>query len=90
MKLAVLNKVDEERLAETLEKAAKRLDAAGGEIVLDVSSVRRLDAGALRAIESFLAIAGQKGVKVFLGGVSVNVYKVLKLVKLDSHFTCVN
>ena len=90
MKLAVLNKVDEERLAETLEKAAKRLDAAGGEIVLDVSSVRRLDAGALRAIESFLAIASQKGVKVFLGGVSVNVYKVLKLVKLDSHFTCVN
>jgi anti-anti-sigma regulatory factor len=90
MTVAVMNKIDEARLAETFEKAAKRLDMAGGEMVLDFSSVRRVDANALRAMEGFLALADEKSVKVLLRGVNVDVYKVLKLVKLASRFTCVN
>ena len=59
-------------------------------MVLDFSSVGRIDATGLRAMEEFAGIASDKGVKVALRGVNVSVYKVLKLVKLASRFSFVN
>jgi anti-anti-sigma regulatory factor len=69
-----------------IEAAIQKLDTAGGELFLDFSSVRRVDAGALRAMEKLAGAAGEKGVKVVLRGVSVEVYKALMLVKLTPRF----
>lgn len=74
--------MDEKRFALTLREAGAKLDGADGAAILDFSSVRRVDSNALRALEEFAQIAGDKGVKVVLRGVNIDVYKVLKLVKL--------
>jgi len=50
---AVLLNIDEKRVISALQEAGKILTAADGETVLDFSSVRRIDATALRALEEF-------------------------------------
>ena len=82
--------IEEEHVVEALQDAGRKLDGIGREVVLDFSSVRRIDPGVVRAMEEFSGIADDKGVKVALRGLNVDVYKVLKLVKLASRFTFVN
>jgi anti-anti-sigma regulatory factor len=88
--IPVFLNIDEERVVLNLQEAGGNLDCAQGEAVLDFSSVRRIDSTALQAIEEFARIADEKAVKVVLRGVSVDVYKVLKLVKLAHRFSFVN
>jgi anti-anti-sigma regulatory factor len=83
-------KIDEERIVQALQEAGEKLDSAEGELVLDFSSVRRIDASAVRALEEFAGVTDDKGVKAVLRGVNVGVYKVLKLVKLGSRFSFEN
>jgi anti-anti-sigma regulatory factor len=83
-------KIDEERIVQALQEAGEKLNSADGEVVLDFSSVRRVDASPLRALEELAGITDDKGVKAVLRGVNVNVYKVLKLVKLGSRFSFVH
>jgi len=78
--------IDGERAAQAIEEALEKLDSAGGEVVLDFSSVRRVDPGALRAMEKLAGAAGDKVVKVVLRGVNVDIYKALKLAKLAPRF----
>ena len=85
--IAVWIKIDEERVVEGLQEAAEKLNSAEGEVVVDFSSVRRIDSKAVRALEGFANTADDKGVKVVLRGANVDVYKVLKLVKLGSRFS---
>jgi len=87
--IAVLIKVDEERVVEGLQEAGEKLDSAEGEVVVDFSSVGRIDPSAIRVLEGFADAADDKGVKVVLRGVNVDVYKVLKLVKLGSRLSFV-
>ena len=82
--------IEEEHVVEALQDAGRKLDGIEREVVLDFSSVRRIDPGVVRAMEEFSGIADDKGVKVALRGLNVDVYKVLKLVKLASRFTFVN
>ena len=77
-------------LNETLEQAFRNLDGAARELVLDFSSVRRIDAGGIGSLEKLAAAADAKSVKVDLQGVDVSVYKVLKLVKLTPRFSFSN
>jgi len=84
---AMWQKIDEERLVLALREAEDKLDSAEGEVVLDFSSVRRVDPNAIRAMQEFANTADDKAVKVALRGVNVDVYKVLKLVKLASRFS---
>jgi anti-anti-sigma regulatory factor len=79
-------KIDGERMVDAFQETRKRLDGANGELVLDFSSVRRIDPSALRALEELAGIADEKAVKLELCGVGVNVYKVLKLAKLAPRF----
>ena len=88
--MAVFLNIDEQRMVLALKEAGEKLDSAEGEACLDFSSVRRVDASALRAIEEFARIADEKAVKVVLRGVNVDVYKVLKLVKLSHRFSFMN
>jgi anti-anti-sigma regulatory factor len=83
-------KIDEERVVQGLQEAGEKLDSVEGEVALDFSSVRRLDASALKAMEEFAGIADDKSVRVVLRAVHVGVYKVLTLVKLTSRFSFVN
>ena len=88
--IAVFLNIDEERIVPALQEAGGNLDGSPGEAVLDFSSVRRIDSSGLRALEEFARIADEKAVKVVLRGVNVDVYKVLKLVKLTRRFSFVN
>ena len=85
--IALFLNIDEERIASTLQQAAGSLDGARDEAVLEFSSVRRIDFGAVRALEDFARVADEKRVKVVLHGVNVDVYKVLKLVKLTQRLS---
>jgi len=64
---------------ETLQEALERLDSAKGELVVDFSSVRRVDSSELRALKNLTMAAKEKSVKLTLRGVSVQIHKVLKL-----------
>lgn len=86
----MLLKMDETNVHRALQEAGEKLEGIQGELVLDFSSVLRIDASSLRAMEEFTSMAAEKGVKVVLRGVNVGVYKVLKLVKLASCFSFVN
>jgi anti-anti-sigma regulatory factor len=84
---AVWLKIDPERVAQTLQEAVEKMDGAGCEMVLDFSSVRRLDPGAVAALARLAGLADGKAVKVALCGVNIDVYRVLKLVKLAPRFS---
>jgi len=85
--IAAWVKIDEARAVEELQEAGEKLDGAEGEVMLDFSSLRRIDPGVLEAMEAFANKADEKAVRVVLRGVSVDVYKVLKLVRLSSRFS---
>jgi anti-anti-sigma regulatory factor len=85
--ISVRFNIDEKRVVPALQEAGEKLDSAKGEAVLDFSAVCRIDSRALRAMEEFVGVANDKGVKVVLCGVSVGVYKVLKLAKLAPRFS---
>ena len=85
----ILN-IDDRRLSLALRDAAKKLNSADGEAILDFSSVRRIDAGALRALEELARVAEENAVTVVISGINVDVYKVLELVKLTKRFSFVD
>lgn len=79
--------LEKERVVAALDEALQKLDAVDHEMVLDLSSLQRMDAGGLRALEALAAAAEKKSIKLGLRGVSVEVYKVLKLMKLAPRFS---
>jgi anti-anti-sigma regulatory factor len=83
---AVWVKVDGERVVPALQEAREKLDSVPGELVLDFSSVHRVAPGALRAMEELADAVDGKGTKVVLRGVNIDIYKVLKLMKLSPRF----
>ena len=88
--IAVWLKIDEERVVQAFQEAGETLGSAEGDLLLDFSSMRRIDSSVLRVMEEFAGIADGKGVKVVLRGVNVDVYRVFKLVKLASRFSFVS
>ncbi len=80
-------KIDGARAVEALQEVPEKLDGAGGEMILDFSSVCRIDPPTLRALEKLADAADEKAVTVSLRGVNVDIYKVLKLMKLAERFT---
>jgi anti-anti-sigma regulatory factor len=79
-------KIDGEDMVAALRQALEKLNGAEGEMVLDFSSVRRLDSNALKAMET-LASTMNGHVRIALRAVDVQVYKVLKLTKLAPKFS---
>lgn len=74
--------LDEKQLVPVLHELAEKLDRAGGELVLDFSAVRTIDSKAVLAIDELAQKADAKSLRIVLRNVSVDVYKVLKLVRL--------
>ncbi len=87
--IAVWLKIDEDRVIPALQDARDKLDTADGELLLDFSTVRRVDPSALRAMEELAFTADGKMVKIVLRGVNIDVYKALKLVNLAARFSFV-
>lgn len=85
--LAEWLKVDAGNVARDLQVVCAELDHADGEVVLDLSLVRRVDSGAIAALEELASHADESGVRIVLRGVHVEIYKVLKLVRLSPHFS---
>ncbi len=85
--LAVWLKLDEDEFVRDLQQACEKLHGANGQVVLDLSSVQRVSPAAVAALEKFAARADEKGVRIVLRGASVQVYKVLKLMKLSQRFS---
>lgn len=83
-------KIDEQHAVPDLQGAANSLDRADSELVLDCSAMQRLDATAIASLEALANKADQHEVKVVLHGVTVRVYKVLRLLKLTSRFSFTN
>ena len=79
-------KVDEERLVASLRQLGADLKGAE-EVILDFSPVRRVNRAALDALTDFVDTADEKTVNVVLSGVSVDVYRVLKLARLTQRFS---
>jgi len=78
---------DGDCVTHALQEAREKLDSTGNGVCLDFSSVRRIDPSALREMEELARIADDKAVKVVLRGVNVDIYKVLKLMKLAPRFS---
>jgi anti-anti-sigma regulatory factor len=85
--ISVLHELETVHLVEALLEARKKLDSAEGEILLDFSAVRRIDPTVLSAMEELAGLAERKAIKLVLQGVKVEVYKVLKVLKLASRFS---
>jgi anti-anti-sigma regulatory factor len=80
-------KIEGENVAPAVAAAIETIGGTGGEIELDFSSVRRIDARALAALEKLAGAVDGKSVQVKLCGVNVDVYKALKLAKLAPRFS---
>jgi len=73
-----------------LSKARENLPQSEGELVLDFSSVKRMDPAVLQGLEELACAAEEQARLVTLRGLKVEVYKVLKLAKLSSRFSVTN
>lgn len=79
--------IDSEHVAGTLQDAEAKLGSADGEVVLDFRLVPRIGTDAVAALEKLAGAADAKAVKLVLHGVNVDVYRVLKVLKLAPRFS---
>ena len=78
------------RVAECLREAGKTLGETHGALILDFSEVGRIAPEDLQALEKLAAQETANPGCVALRGLSVDVYKVLKLSRLASRFSLVD
>lgn len=90
MTIAVMRKLEDASVAEELQETCATLPDANGEILLDFSSVHRLDTRGLAALEALAAAAHAKAATIVLRGVSAEIYKVLTLLHLTAPFSFVD
>lgn len=79
-------KINEARLRGDLESAVENLDGTTAKLLLDFSSVRRIDADGVRALNRLADVFQAKNIKVQLQSVSIDVYKALTLMKMTQRF----
>jgi anti-anti-sigma regulatory factor len=77
-------------LVAALQTAGEKLAGMEGDMILDFSSVRRVSTADLGAMSDLADNADERSVNVILRNVNVDVYRVLKLVKLTRRFSLVN
>jgi anti-anti-sigma regulatory factor len=70
-------------------QAVEKLNRAESDVVLDFSSMRRIDTQGVRALEELAVLAEEKSVKPVLRAVNMDVYRVLKLLRLTERFNII-
>lgn len=84
---AVWIHVDPEHVIQVLQEAVEKVNRGESEVVLDFSSVLRIDPSVIGAMEELAGLAAGRSVKVVLRAVNVDIYRALKLVKLAQKFS---
>jgi anti-anti-sigma regulatory factor len=79
--------MDESHLVHGFQQAVQALNEFQNDVVLDFSSVCRIDTAAIREMHKLAGVAEEHSVRVGLRGINVDIYRVLKLVKLASRFS---
>jgi len=78
-----LYRIDPGDVARSLSDARPVLDQLDdGELLLDFSTVQRIDTAGVRALGTLIASVGDRTVRLTARAVDVDVYKVLKLTGL--------
>jgi anti-anti-sigma regulatory factor len=72
-----------------IQEAIEKVNRGEREVMLDFSSVRRIDTNMVGALEELARLAGSTSAKVVLRAVNVDIYGVLKQLKLAQRFTFV-
>jgi anti-anti-sigma regulatory factor len=70
-----------------IQDAVDRVKSGESEVTLDFAAVERIDANAVRALEELAGLADERSVKVALRAVNVDIYRVLKQLKLTERFS---
>ena len=70
-----------------VEEAVRKVNRGESEAILDFSSVSRIDPHIVGAMEELARLADEKKAKVVLRAVNVDIYRVLKQLKLAERFT---
>ena len=70
-----------------IQDAVEKVNGGEQEVMLDFSDVARIDGNVVRALEELADVADERSVKVMLRGVNVDIYRVLKQLKLAERFT---
>lgn len=78
--------IDEEHLATQLKEIGAALAGGGPEILLDFFLAQSLNPADVEALEELSTAATASSTKIVLRGVSVEMYKVLKLAGLADKF----
>jgi anti-anti-sigma regulatory factor len=72
-----------------IQEAIEKVNRGESEVILDFSSVPRIDSHGVGALEELAGLADGKSVKVVLRAVNTDIYRVLKQLKLTRRFTFV-
>ena len=73
--------------AEWIQDAVEKVNRGESEVTLDFSSVLRIDGSMVGALEELAGLSENRSVKVVLRAVNMDVYRVLKQLKLAERFT---
>jgi anti-anti-sigma regulatory factor len=70
-----------------IQDAVDKVTNGEREVSLDFTGVERIDGNVVRALEELAGLTDGKSVKVVLRGVNVDIYRVLKQLKLTDRFS---
>ena len=70
-----------------IEDAVQKINGGEQEVMLDFSAVARIDGHVIRALEELAGLAEERSVKVVLYFVNIDIYRMLKQLKLTERFT---
>ncbi|HZQ70716.1 MAG TPA: STAS domain-containing protein [Terriglobales bacterium] len=80
-------RIDGAGVASLLQQATEQLKRGEQNVVVDFTSVRRIDPRSLALLEQLAGEAGKRQIRIALCGVNVDIYKVMKLAQLAPLFT---
>jgi len=79
--------VDPQRVVSALQHdAVEKVSSGEREVTLDFSSVPRIDGNAVSALEELARLADDRSATIVLRGVNVDIYRVLKQLRLTQRF----
>ena len=72
-----------------IQEAVEKVNRGESEVILDFSSILRIDTNEVGALEELAGLADARSAKVVLRAVNLDIYRVLKQLKLTQRFTFV-
>ena len=78
--------IDGEHVAQQLNDIREKLATEGPEVLLDFFLAQALDPADIRALDELATSASAESTKLFVRGINIEMYKVLKLAGLTEKF----